>query len=205
MAPAAPRLAEIDRRYRWAANEARKGRPKRRFNIAWRRITELNLLFTARYGLVLPDDDAGHADILITARHIACARGEAAPRCIRDWIGLRAPWMVERGIEALIARAARHPIPDRPDNLARKLNLTDVQRTALKITTIGSVDVTKAQRVKRRKQHDQERKCAQRRAEGAKPQAESLSRTKPWVAAGMSRAGWYRARAKATETTSSTA
>ena len=82
------------------------------------------------------------------------------------------------------------------DKLGSRLNLVDVERQKLGITTIRAVDVDKAQLLERRKQKDRERKERCRRAGGAKPraqyEAQSLSRTKPWEALGMKRAKWYR-------------
>jgi hypothetical protein len=78
------------------------------------------------------------------------------------------------------------------DNLARFLGVTYEQRRALGLTTIGSVNVRKRARQELRKRANrliQERK---RRALGARPQSQSLSRTKPWREEGMSRRSWYR-------------
>jgi hypothetical protein len=82
------------------------------------------------------------------------------------------------------------------DNLARFLDVKYAQRQALRLTTIGSVDVKKRARkelLKLRKRRALERK---RRASGVRARTEyeahSLSRTQPWRALGMSRAAWYR-------------
>ena len=48
-----------------------------------------------------------------------------------------------------------------------------------------------------RKVRDKDQKAAKRRAEGAKPHAESAARTKPWEAEGISRRTYYRRRQKA--------
>ena len=61
--------AEIARRYK--AKQAQKPR----VSIGSLRINELNRLFTARYGLTLPDDDAGRDDIVVMAQHLACRPG----------------------------------------------------------------------------------------------------------------------------------
>jgi hypothetical protein len=78
------------------------------------------------------------------------------------------------------------------DNLARFLGVTYAQRQALRLTTIGSVNVGKGARKEMRKRRDRLAKEAKRRAAGMRPQSESLSATKPWSESGMSRAAWYR-------------
>jgi hypothetical protein len=83
------------------------------------------------------------------------------------------------------------------DNLAKFLGVTYPQRLKLGITTIGSIDVSKRAREllrKRKKRLHAERK---RRAKGSKPRAayleeNSIMRTKPWEAEGISRRTWYR-------------
>jgi hypothetical protein len=78
------------------------------------------------------------------------------------------------------------------DNLARFLGVTYAQRQALRLTTIGSVNVGKRARKEMRKRSDRLAKEAKRRAAGMRPQSQSLSATKPWRELGMSRAAWYR-------------
>jgi hypothetical protein len=78
------------------------------------------------------------------------------------------------------------------DNLARFLGVTYAQRQALRLTTIGSVNVGKRARKEMRKRSDRLAKEAKRRAAGMRPQSESLSATKPWRELGMSRPTWYR-------------
>jgi hypothetical protein len=96
----------------------------------------------------------------------------------------------------MIARVIAKPIRWRADALGRLLRLTDAERTELKITTIGSVDVPRAERMKRRRERARQRKAAKRRAAGAVPRAEYLARCrakpKPWVILGVSRSGYYR-------------
>jgi hypothetical protein len=83
------------------------------------------------------------------------------------------------------------------DNLARYLRLNYETRQALRITTIGACDANKRERRRRRKERDRQAKARQRRQRGADTRAEYLeanwiSRTKPWVKKGLSRAQWYR-------------
>jgi hypothetical protein len=82
------------------------------------------------------------------------------------------------------------------DNLARFLGVTYAHRQALRLTTIGSVNVGKRARKELRKRQDRLAKEAKRRVAGMRPQSESLSATKPWRELGMSRAAWYRNKAR---------
>ena len=91
--------------------------------------------------------------------------------------------ITEAESELLIEEADTVPKCRKADLLAKYLHLTDKMRTELQIRTIGSVDVSKQQRAKRRKQ-------------GIKPRAEylvanSISRLQPWKAEGISRRTWY--------------
>jgi len=84
------------------------------------------------------------------------------------------------------------------DKLAQFLGVTFPQRRALGITTIGSIDITKGTRTLLRKRKKRRYNEQRRRAQGARPRTEyaenSLMRTKPWEAEGMSRRTWYRKR-----------
>jgi hypothetical protein len=86
------------------------------------------------------------------------------------------------------------------DNLAELLDLQYADRQRLAIYTIGAVDKTKRQREilkkERKREHDRAMKEAERRAQGSTSReqylAASLSRTRPWLAEGISRRTWYR-------------
>jgi hypothetical protein len=78
------------------------------------------------------------------------------------------------------------------DKVAKFLGVTYAQREALRLTTIGSIDVKKRARKELRKRRDRLAKEAKRRAAGIRPQSESLSATQPWRELGMSRRTWYR-------------
>jgi hypothetical protein len=91
------------------------------------------------------------------------------------------------------------------DNLARFLGVTYAQRQALRLTTIGSIDVKKRARKELRKRRDRIARERKRRALGMRPQSESLSATQPWKELGMSRRTWERRRNRARDATLSTA
>lgn len=84
------------------------------------------------------------------------------------------------------------------DEIASLLNVTWIERTELKLTTIGCIDVPKAERDQRRKERHRLAQKNRRRRQGARPRDQylkaSISRRQPWVSAGVSRATWYRRR-----------
>jgi hypothetical protein len=110
--------------------------------------------------------------------------------------------------EAVVEEASRTGRHMSADNLARFLGVTYALRQRLGLTTIGSVDVGKRARKELRKRQDRLAKERRRREQGARPQSQSLSRTKPWKKLNMSRPKWYRLqmhKTAASETTPSTA
>ena len=84
------------------------------------------------------------------------------------------------------------------DACAHGIKLTYAVRQALQITSIGSIDKTKAQRTRLRKERNRDREARRRYAAGAKPRGVSLSRTRPWQAEGISRRTWFRCRESGT-------
>jgi hypothetical protein len=115
--------------------------------------------------------------------------------------------ITEARARAILEEVATMPKHSSADSMARFIGLKYATRQALRITTIGSVNVKKRTRKELRKRNDRLAKQRKRRALGMRPQSESLSATQPWRELGMSRAAWYR-RNKArrdSETTLSTA
>jgi hypothetical protein len=103
--------------------------------------------------------------------------------------------------------------PTRAATVGRNLDVTAEERWACDIRTMRAVDETPADAEAERKERDRERKRRKRRAadkqarkrerergrrrrtaKGARPRAESLSRTRPWEARGISRSTWERRR-----------
>jgi hypothetical protein len=166
-ADVAARLAEVARRYAWQARQKRKvGQSKiaaRARLITLIRLRELERLYVSRWGRFLPDDDAGRDDFVIAAHHIVHL-GDDANDHIVAWARMWCPWMAVEEAAAIAAEAIARPVKWTADTLGWRLGLTDAERTALKITTIGGIDVSKTQRLERRK----ERRRAADRARRAK-------------------------------------
>jgi len=96
--------------------------------------------------------------------------------------------------EEIISASKRGRPLYKADDLGEYLRLTDRERTAWGIRTIGGHDVSKRQRALRCKQKAKERQARFRQQRGATPHARSLSRTKPWETEGISRRTWERHR-----------
>jgi hypothetical protein len=108
--------------------------------------------------------------------------------------------ITEAEASAIIEEAATTRKHLSADNLARWLGITYDQRQKLRLTTIGSTNVKKADRKEIRRVRDKVKRRQKRRAAGVRPRSEyeanSLSRSQPWRTMGMSRAAWYRRKNK---------
>lgn len=179
-------------------SKRQKGKRKRSspLQIVALRISDLSTLFRSRYGVVLPDDDAGRDDIGLAIDHLAALAHPA--KAITRWLETWAPWMTLGEQRQVISDGIAGQRNWKADALAWRLRLTKEERTMLGITTIGAIDHGKAARVKRRRLRDRERKAAQRKAAGAVPRQQyersSTAKTQPWLAEGISRRTWYRRR-----------
>lgn len=164
-----------------------KKRKRRPFDLNRQRRRDIARLVVHRHGR-LPNADACKLYMKAAAWH--CPSGNRR-HAMEQWCAwVCTPPSLDRQIDAILS--ATPPRRIRADPLARHLHVTDAERTALRIFTIGAYDVPKAERIKRRKEKRRLADQARRQARGAKPHEQSISRTKPWEARGMSRATWYR-------------
>lgn len=176
-----------------------KGKRKRStpMQIVALRIADLSTIFRSRWGITLPDDDAGRDDIKLAVDHLAALAHPA--RAITRWLETWAPWLTLAEHRQIIADGIANQRHWKADALAWRLRLTKEERTMLGITTIGAIDHGKAARTKKRREYQRNWKAEKRRSAGAKPRSqyekESISRTKPWITEGVSRRTWYRRRA----------
>jgi hypothetical protein len=190
-------LAEIRRRYAALREKYRNEADQFRF-ITFLRIGDLEGIFEDRYGLHLPDDDAGWDELIVMANHLAHYGGATATIVGRivEWAALHAPTIATDRVAALASKVAARPIKWSADKLAWRMRLTMEDRTRLGITTIGAFDVGKKDRPEWLAAHHRKRKADDRRAEGVPTRAEwranSDTARKPWEAMGMSRRTWHR-------------
>jgi hypothetical protein len=148
-------------------------------------------------------------EIVIHARYVGAADTEDLNRWLIAWVWHNRKakdqiWSVmecARNMGRSITEAEASAITEEAsitrkhlsaDSLARFLGVTYEQRQALRLTTIGSVNVKKRARKELRARNSRLRKERMRRARGMRPQSESLSATQPWRELAMSRAAWYR-------------
>lgn len=181
-----------------AARSRRKSAPYDPNN---RRIRELSKLAKERYpdgcgDYVLPDTPVGQRLAVALITHLACA-GPRKSRWLSNFCAARVPWLDPDEIDVTQLH------PDRAQELGNLLQLTAAVRDELHITTIAPCDQTPEQRAALRKERkrlrDRERRRAQRQAarrmtRAAYLAANSVSKTKPWLALGISRATWFRRR-----------
>jgi hypothetical protein len=186
-------LKEIDVRYR---SRARCQEPFFRPLLPSIRISELDRIFTARWGDILPDDDAGIDDAEIMVHHFACLKRSS--HFSMRWLAARCPWMAPDAAIELVDLAQRFPMRWSAADLGKRLGLRYADRTRLRITTIRAIDVTLRQANKIRKVRKVDAARNARRAAGVVDretyEQNSLERTKPWKAHGISRRTWFRRR-----------
>ena len=160
------------------------------------RLGNLRTLFRDRYGPTLPDDDAGREDLRELLLPISLGPNAAIkmPKAIEVW----AEWMSRDEAEQLIDDVNQTPIWRRKPNakeLGERLRVTNAQRERLRLWTIAACDMTPEEAQDWRKAKERARKRQRRNREPrAKYEANSINRTKPWLALGISRATWFRRR-----------
>lgn len=154
-------IAQVERRRAVAVHEVRAG------NIVVIRRNDLGRLFLHRYGITLPDDEAGREDAALMLAHIAVG---ADPEARMDhFLDLRCPWMsaAERNRAKAIAVTTR--IMWTADQLAAMVGLTMAERTRLNITTIGAIDCDAEARKSIRLEKQRARQREYRQAERERP------------------------------------
>jgi hypothetical protein len=161
------------------------------------RLGNLRKLLRNRCGPTLPDDDAGREYLheLLLPISIGPHADIKMPNAIEVW----APWMQEQEKAELVDRISRTPIQERKptgSQLGKRLRLTYSQRQRLKLWTIAPFNMSRQELLQHRRAKDRARKRRLRQLSGSRSRAEyeatSANQTKPWLAAGVSRASWYR-------------
>ena len=160
-ATAEQKHAEVGRRYAWAEHEARKRHCSPNMLMAINRAREIRRWFDHRYGDSLPDDKAGRVGVALLFNYIVQVNRSdpigAAAREARAW----ASWLSDAGARRMAELAIKYPIKLKADTIAERLGVTNELRVALRFTTIGACDLTRAERNKatrrRRTEADRER------------------------------------------------
>ena len=161
------------------------------------RLGALQKIIRHRCGYVLPEDDAGHEYIVELLLSISL--GPRPRQMMAAAIKLWAPWIPETEAEQRIAHILSLPVNERMPSakvLGDRIRLTNWERDLFQAWTIRPFDLTAEELAEQRKRKARERDRKRRASRGAKGRAEyeanSLSRTEPWKAEGVSKATWYR-------------
>lgn len=180
-----------------------ENRPRRNGGGAWtlagQRLVELEQLIGFRFGPRGVDTDDWRVIAAVGLNHLV-THVRALP--VRDdrpaeadlcwgWVNRFCPAADPVEVERLIAAVLRAPRRYRADTIAKLLGVTDAERRALGLKTIGATDRDAEARKADRRAADRERKRAARKA-AARPRTPTLAEQRPWAALGMSRATWYR-------------
>lgn len=178
-----------------------ESRPRRKgggWTLPGQRLAEIELLINARHGPRGVDTDDWGAIAAVGLNHLVAHvralpvredRPSEAELC-RSWLARFCPCVDQAAADELIAKVIARPRKFRADTLAKLLNVTDAERRALGLRTIGATDRDAEARKADRRAADRERKRAARKA-AARPRV-TLAQSRPWEAMGMSRATWYR-------------
>jgi hypothetical protein len=163
------------------------------------RLGNLRKLLRARCGPVLPDDDPGRE--YLHELLLAISSSPHASIKMQNAIDVWAPWLNQQEADRMIERINRTPIRQRMPTarqLGERLHLTNGERERFKLWTIAPYHMGKQELLAQRRAKAKARMRLSRQLRGIHPRAEyeatSLSRSKPWLAAGLSRRTWYRRR-----------
>jgi hypothetical protein len=199
------------------ANPRKISERRKHFSPPRKRLREIERIVTHRHGGVPETDDAELylAPVANCFRMIAAERGRTAS--VEDFADQFSFWCQTWAVPAafvgdIVRDEFARPLKLVPGEvLGKRLRLSYTERSSVKATTIGSYDVDRATRKRltkaRKRGKGQIRAEAKRRATGAVPraiyEANSLSKTEPWKAEGISRSTWERRRKKAADASAS--
>jgi hypothetical protein len=172
------------------------------------RLGDLRRLLRHRYGHILPDDDAGRADLYELLLPVSL--GPRSPsRLMRNVIETWAPWMPKAEAEQLVEQIERTPPTLRKrtgKDLGQLLGLTHAERERLRLWTIQAVDMTNEEMAAHRRRKRNLRREQKRRQQGIRSRtaylATSLTKLKPWEKDGIHRRTWERRRKRLTQSLS---
>jgi hypothetical protein len=180
------------------------------------RLREIEKLIRHRHGMVIPEtDDPSYIEAAAFAINALLSTRDEIDKLdehISGWCNRFAPWALSRAAELVrpILLRLRGRIYDLTgDEVARLLNVTYDEWLEFRFKTIRQAQLPKEQfnslRRNNKKKRDRERQALKRREQGATSHSQSLSRTKPWEAEGISRRTWERRRGRDAETSHTSA
>ncbi|MFN7090698.1 MAG: hypothetical protein ACK4P4_09140 [Allorhizobium sp.] len=179
----------------------RAGRQDWKFSLETMRLREIEDIIRNRHVRGIPDP-TGTDDFESCIAYVIAVAATPRVQDVVSWCKTWAPWVSAEDLLGIIDGVGRRKYMLRADHVAKMLGVTLKERTALGLKTIGACDITEEQRKQLAKEtkraRDRNRQEQKRRdlgmADRKSQQAPSISELKPWVAAGVSRATWYRRR-----------
>ncbi|MCK1456675.1 hypothetical protein IVB36_38800 [Bradyrhizobium sp. 35] len=161
------------------ANETSRAdsRAPDRDNIAPLRVIDLNKVYRDSYGPEVPPDEDGEYACHVWLVHQA-RTGADAERRMDNFLEFRAPWMSAENRKIAKEAAFASTKFWNADELASDFGITYAKRTALGLTTIGSIDVDAAQRkvIRNEKKRKREQKRRLRERLRRKPEVTAPAR-----------------------------
>jgi len=166
----------------------KRGKP----SIALLMLRKLRKFFADRYdrfGPAMPEgDDGALDDFRILVNYTSMLGDPRALQAARErWV----PWMSDHDFNVIVADVTARLEHLSPDKLAARIGLFDAKRTELELWPIGSVDVTKEQRIARRKKKKNDARREKRTLDRAL-RPPPAAQAQPWRAFGKSRRWWYK-------------
>jgi hypothetical protein len=163
---------------------------------AARRVGELGRVYYHQHPNGLPANALGVKYALYMLRTMAFLPDDRR----EEWLERHAPWMDAATRDYLMSFG---PYWYSPRSLGQHLELDQHTRKDLWAWSIRPCDLSDDEWKALKSGNARTRQEKRRRKKGQKPHAESLSRTKPWEAEGISRRTWERRRRKAVDADSS--
>jgi hypothetical protein len=190
----AEKLIDISNRAKRRDRRLKRGSGGEGFGLIAGRVHDLESLFAARHGNELSHDDAGLEDFEILVVPIRGLRGDGS-RHLERYRARWCPWMTDAELEELNRRTERD-LPLSAVELGKLMRLTAAERLELGITTIRPFDRTAEQLERERCDRWNAKKRAKHKRSHADIQAEAAAKVETQKALGVSRATFYRMRAK---------
>jgi hypothetical protein len=173
-------------------------RPKDRTIVRARQIAHLRNVFAGRITDHLYDAEPKREHILALLRVMAAIpriRTEKLVQEVQRW----APSMSKGARSELIDEARRKPCVFRKETIGKIIELVDAERTKYKAWALWPVDLSLSESKLRKKPGKRKRDTERRRAAGVIPRSEYLAKVaskEPWVPLNISRAKYFRLKAK---------
>lgn len=155
------------------------------------RIRDLNRLFNARWGPMLPNDDGGRSDAFVMLCHLAQLADDPSKR-MDHFLDLRTPWMTIGERCELKQVAFASDARWSADELAAIMNVYFQERSALGLTTIGAIDVdlTARKALRLKKQRERQRQSRQQKRMAPKPRLSASSQRASSIFATLKPGDW---------------